>query len=125
MNEKVINVLIAHKVRNSRAFDVANRLPCVKCQRFENVLGQMVEPRGEQNGCTFCDGVGHWYLIPTSGHRAYPYWERELSNFALGEVGEPPKELRDHYEITRDVRTEQKPLSAPERQVSELSLDDL
>ena len=124
MNENITIVLIAHKVRNSRAFDVARRVPCRQCKGYETIEGEFIPPVRETEGCSFCEGTGVWYLIPTSGHRAYPYWERELSNFALDEVGEPPERLRDHYEITRDVSIERK-LPAAERQVSELSLEDL
>jgi len=43
--------LIAHKVRGREALDVAIRMPMP-------------------------DGV--WWIIPTSGHRAYPYWNCTL-----------------------------------------------
>ena len=66
--------LIAHKVRGERAFDVAERMEV---------------------------GDEHWWIIPTSGHRAYPYWHYKLEDlFAYQNVGEPPIELPDHYQAT-------------------------
>lgn len=66
--------LIAHKVRSEPAFDIAIQLPCVLCQVYENTTGQMVESdhRIAQEDCIECDGLGYWWIIPTSGHRAYP-----------------------------------------------------
>ncbi len=61
--------LIAHKVRGEPAFDVAVRMVCRVCQEFGNDFGP---------GCHECDGLGYWWIIPTSGHRAYPFWSTEL-----------------------------------------------
>ena len=62
--------LITHKVRNEPAFDVAMRMPCPECATYEYVEHMAV---AESNpGCTECDHLGYWYIIPTSGHRAYP-----------------------------------------------------
>ena len=70
--------LIAHKVRGAPAFDIAIQME--------------VE-----------DEV--WWIIPTSGHRAYPYYHVELD--LLGEEynhairpGEMPSDLPDHYTVT-------------------------
>lgn len=56
--------LIAHKVRNAPAFDIAEQLRCPIC---------------DGAACDECDGEGLWWIIPTSGHRAYPYasWRLE------------------------------------------------
>lgn len=64
--------LIAHKVRGEPAFDVAERLQI-----------------GDELG----------WIIPTSGHRAYPYWCHPLSqSFMLAVIEEGlPSDLRDHY----------------------------
>jgi uncharacterized protein involved in type VI secretion and phage assembly len=64
--------LIAHKVRGEPAFDVAIKLQI-----------------GSEEG----------WIIPTSGHRAYPYWHDELV-MEDAETGAMPPELRDHYEVT-------------------------
>lgn len=55
--------LIAHKVCGEPAFDIAERMECPLC------IAQ---------GCAECDDEGYWWIIPTSGHRAYPYWHEEL-----------------------------------------------
>ena len=44
--------LILHKVRNQPAFDIAERC---------DDMGTPSDP-------------GPWWIIPTSGHRAYPWW---------------------------------------------------
>ncbi len=48
--------LIAHKVRGAAAFDIA-----LRCD-------SMGTP----------DDPGPWWVIPTSGHRAFPYWTRAI-----------------------------------------------
>jgi hypothetical protein len=75
--------LIAHKVRGAPAFDIAHRLQI-----------------GDEEG----------WVIPTSGHRAYPYWTQPLEKLqfydeAIGQMswpGEPaavipPPDWPDHY----------------------------
>jgi hypothetical protein len=70
--------LIAHKVRGERALDVATKL-------------EMAD--------------GTWWIIPTSGHRAYPYWsvylyeEAAIRSLILG-IPEMPADLPDHYQKT-------------------------
>lgn len=60
--------LIAHKVRGEPAFDVAIRMECPEC------------PEGTDQGfCAECDGTGYWWIIPTSGHRAYPWWDLPIN----------------------------------------------
>ena len=86
--------LIAHKVRNEPAFDVATRMECPECAA---------------QGCNECDDSGFWWIIPTSGHRAYPYahWQFCGSDYigmkTLGFEQHPfnvppmPPDLPDHY----------------------------
>lgn len=77
--------LIAHKVRGEVAFDVAIQVQI-----------------GQELG----------WIIPTSGHRAYPFWNASMANFRilhpLGDghntnypwdslVPPMPEGLRDHY----------------------------
>ena len=38
--------------------------------------------------------MGDWWIIPTSGHRAYPYWH---CGFVPLETGPMPADLPDHY----------------------------
>lgn len=54
--------LILHKVRGEPAFDVAEKMECPICR-----------DRGEPCEADNCED-GHWWIISTSGHRAYPYW---------------------------------------------------
>lgn len=102
--------LIAHKVRSEPAFDVACQMDCPECKTYEYVDGIAV---AESNipGCSECDGLGYWWIIPTSGHRAYPYWNIPLGALmhdtetswdneparTLDEVPEMPPSLPDHY----------------------------
>jgi hypothetical protein len=72
--------LILHKVRGEGAFDIAIKL--------DTPLDEEV------------------WIIPTSGHRAYPYWREELTDTLGGSFTDgwldhlwrnPPPDLRDHY----------------------------
>lgn len=54
--------LITHLVRGQPAFDIAEQMTCSICQGAS---------------CDECDD-GYWWIIPTSGHRAYPYWHKPL-----------------------------------------------
>jgi hypothetical protein len=82
--------LVAHKVRGEPAFDIAEQLPCMECGAA---------------GCHECDQLGYWWMIPTSGHRAYPYATIPLQMLGVigwGEVrpynpGRMPEGLPDHY----------------------------
>lgn len=64
--------LIAHKVRGEPAFDVAIRMETPS---------------------------GNWWIIPTSGHRAYPYWNVALNveDNEVWQIPPMPEHLRDHY----------------------------
>jgi hypothetical protein len=89
--------LIAHKVRGEPAFDVATRMECPEC------------PEGTDEGfCIECDNTGWWWIIPTSGHRAYPWWSTSLGCQlqddetvtlvrTLDLVPPMPSALPDHY----------------------------
>lgn len=83
--------LIAHKVSGEPAFDVAVQMECPECEGV---------------GCDECDDDGYWWIIPTSGHRAYPYWHILLDgiefegngNYHLSEeLAKMPPDLPDHY----------------------------
>ena len=84
--------LIAHKVRGEAAFDVAIKMVCPECH------GQT---------CPECDD-GFFWIIPTSGHRAYPYKHINLAGLYQGDDKisvfeqfeyhwEMPSDLPDHY----------------------------
>lgn len=59
--------LILHRVRGKPAFDIAERMECPVCY-------------GTVPGSVCCDIDGFWWIIPTSGHRAYPLQVLPLSN---------------------------------------------
>src|SRR5678815_4364024 len=65
--------LILHKVRGEPAFDVATQLRCPLCDDGERPGDRT--PRA----CQECRATGYWWIIPTSGHRAYPLWVQLLS----------------------------------------------
>lgn len=67
--------LIAHKVRGKLAFDVA----------VQQDSGTPSDP-------------GPWWIIPTSGHRAYPWWSKPLAEFALA-IPPMPEGTPDHYSV--------------------------
>jgi hypothetical protein len=112
--------LIAHKVRGQPAFDIAERHPCAVCHADPNVVDFIV-PTTED--CHECEGLGYWWNIPTTGHRAYPYWDHDLDSLGvdLSYPGEPefervmstippmPPSLRDHYEVTTTKAEKAKP----------------
>ncbi len=91
--------LIAHKVRGQPAFDIAT--------------------------CEAVNGEEHW-IIPTSGHRAYPYWYEVLdiiighaiANEAISAPGDMPADLPDHY----TVKAAPKPTFNPEAVLRSLGL---
>lgn len=90
--------LIAHKVRGEPAFDVAVRMDCPLCREDGGTISW---------GCHECDSLGYWFIIPTSGHRAYPYWDAPLSDCTATkgmstkrifiEDHPMPPDLPDHY----------------------------
>ena len=101
--------LVAHKVRGEPAFDIATHMTCPTCN-------------ATNDDCHACDGVGHWWIIPTSGHRAYPYWNKPLfehylvllpdgnmawtqsqESFVDGLMPDMPPGLRDHYLTEREA----------------------
>ena len=82
--------LIAHKVRGEPAFDVAIQMVCPLCPN-------------ESHGCHECDGLGYWWIVPTSGHRAYPWLFNKLSDFenpdgySANDWSEMPEPWPDYY----------------------------
>jgi len=77
MSEETL-YLVAHKVSGTPAFDVAIQMPM-------NVDGE----------------EEIWWIIPTSGHRAYPYWSCELSQVddldIMHHLSQCPDPWPDHY----------------------------
>jgi hypothetical protein len=96
--------LIAHKVRGEPAFDVAERVVCPECNGG-------ISAKQDRDGfpaCIECENLGYWWIIPTSGHRAYPYWVAQIIPLINNMDGpgtieimfyttEMPEGLPDHY----------------------------
>lgn len=89
--------LIAHKVSGEPAFDIATRIDCPLCSGYgANDDGSI---------CHECDSTGQWWIIPTSGHRAYPWWFSALAyiwEHSNAETIESirsymPADILDHY----------------------------
>ena len=80
--------LIAHKVRGAPAFDIAERMPELD--------------EGDELG----------WIIPTSGHRAHPYWHHELEFAFVNAIHENcfeaappmPTDWPDHYPTAAEPR---------------------
>src|SRR6267142_5413347 len=85
--------LIAHSVRGEAAFDVAVQMECPHCNANENVH------------CFDCDSLGYWWIIPTSGHRAFPYWCDPLQWYLdeLCDVPPMPSGWPGHYKTNATV----------------------
>lgn len=81
--------LIAHSVRGEAAFDIATQMDCPHC----------MDGAGTNYGCFNCEDLGYWWIIPTSGHRAFPYWSDPLQWYLdeLCSVPEMPPGWPDHY----------------------------
>ena len=92
--------LIAHKVRNEPAFDIACRIVCAEC----NGHGDLNIADATFIGCNECDNLGYWWIIPTSGHRAYPFFNESFNmiegigmGFTDAIASAMPHSLPDHY----------------------------
>jgi len=95
--------LIAHSVRGEAAFDIAAQMECPHCMPEEPSADFLPIP---EEGCAECDGNGFWWIIPTTGHRAFPYWDIELDSLAIGpdypiieQCPEMPPSWPDHYRV--------------------------
>lgn len=95
--------LIAHKVRGERAFDIASKIKCPVCEPIRQGL-DVSSP-----GCEDCDGEGNWWIVCTSGHRAFPDGSWALDELAdisdyphqrPMEIGEPDETLPEHYQVS-------------------------
>lgn len=93
--------LIAHKVRGEPAFDIAHQMQCPECHGKPTPTTTL-----NDYVCTECDQLGFWWIVSTSGHRAYPYWSQALDGLGrYSDIGfwpdlvvdEMPPDLPDHY----------------------------
>jgi hypothetical protein len=85
--------LIAHRVRGEPAFDIAIQMVCPECD------GEGTYEREGTFECHECDNLGYWWIVPTSGHRAYPFWSDQLEWYLseLCDVPPMPDATPDHY----------------------------
>lgn len=102
--------LVAHRVRGKPAFDIACHMTCPLCSTHDVVTNTWVDPEG----CYECDDLGYWWIIPTSGHRAYPWWFGELNHImenhlamTMDEISAlMPPDLPDHYPHDTRLRSQ-------------------
>jgi hypothetical protein len=90
--------IILHKVRGEPAYDVASKIRCPVCEPMRQGLDD-----GSYGNCDSCED-GSWWIIPTSGHRAYPYKTWRLDELGFGNPSIIPDELPDHYEVDKGER---------------------
>lgn len=112
--------LIAHKVRGEAAFDVATQIECAECATWQN--------RDQFTYCSECNDLKYWWIIPTSGHRAYPWWsmefydiftEHEFKDYGgchcksiQQSAGDMPDDLPDHYTTRAEPKAPKRNLLA-------------
>jgi len=89
--------LIAHSVRGEAAFDVATKMECPHCTGRD---------LNDAHACFDCDSLGYWWIIPTSGHRAFPYDIVEITNLRdlsgngiLDMLETMPSAWPNHYKV--------------------------
>lgn len=113
--------LILHKVRGAPAFDIATKHTCTHCLPDNDYCECIWHKSDMSEPCGMCGGEGFWWTIPTSGHRAYPYWQLELHDAiscAVGPYPDIPDDLPDHYQhsIDREASSDSSPIRSPELQ---------
>lgn len=132
--------LIAHKVRGKLAFDVAEKMVCPVCQgEKRHTISGSDSADDDDISCSNCESTGHWWILSTVGHRAYPFLTFELaklyeraercgedrmniSYMPIYEIDIPlPPNLRDFYSI-HDRQVKAKPQAGPN---DNLTLEDL
>src|SRR5262245_26721369 len=94
--------LILHKVRGKAAFDIAHLIRCPICEPIRQGLDYGNDYAG---ACNECDDDGFWWIVTTSGHRAYPYWTMPIGHILDLLVDwlplpDLPADIPDHYQIT-------------------------
>lgn len=89
--------LILHKVRGEPSFDIAEPMACPLCSGGENPM------------CVECDEEGVWWIIATSGHRAYPAASWQLSTLGHIEEGGINHPTMEQIDLVKDPRWETLP----------------
>lgn len=105
--------LICHRVRGETAFDIAIRMKCPLCANGIRDCDEAMCDCGE------CQGSGYWWIVSTSGHRAYPsdYIQLDRLQTNMGEVAvehmeAPDDNLPDHcqHSIDRKALSDSSPI---------------
>lgn len=93
--------LIAHKVRGEPAFDVATQMECPICHG----TGEFTTG-GNFLYCSECDQTGYWWIISTSGHRAFPWWNCPMEALCFFYAGGMNAQLQfplEHHPMPSDI----------------------
>lgn len=108
--------LILHKVRGQPAFDIAIKMRCPICEGARQGLDEI-----GAFTCNACDPYdGWWWIVSTSGHRAYPsdyiqlkHLQTDMGEYAVEHMAPPDDDLPDHCQYDLD-RTPQGPVASPD-----------
>lgn len=121
--------LIAHIVTGEPAFDIAIQL----CDHDSD------EPC-QPNCGLYPDCKGEWWIIPTSGHRAYPYWAIRLEDIddthslkldgsGISEYTdgppEPPENWTDHYKYNPHLLETKETIQNAQELLAAIGFDNL
>lgn len=110
--------LIAHLVRGEPAFDIAIRSRCSICYRYDDEGRVRSNPicdwETPDENCVGCNGEGYRWIMPTNGHKVYPYWHSKLDDCLVECAGEyesiiygvpvPPPNQRDYEQYYESIR---------------------
>lgn len=91
--------LVLHKVYGEPGYDVATQMECPMCAEHKESLARESSPSEKPDGaCRECGGTGYWWIVPSSGRRAYPilFWN-------LADVADLPSDddIKNHQHWVR------------------------
>lgn len=100
--------LVAHKVRGSATFDIAEQFQCTECHT---------------NGCAECDDLGYWWITSTYGHRVYPFYYSKLSEDLMEILSYMPNDCLDHFHLINRSRSTKESSSSAKSFLTQLGFD--